>query len=66
MTSCLESALHYADFGWPVFPCYSARAGACCCRRGAECRHVAKLEGVRRVMLKTLGQWPDEDEETDA
>jgi hypothetical protein len=27
---------------------------------------AAKLEGVRCVMLKTLGQWPDEDEETDA
>ncbi len=66
----LDHALRYADFGWPVFPCYSARStGACSCRLGSSCKHPAKhphtRHGLRdatiesRQIKRWWNKWPD-------
>ena len=67
--TCLDDALRYASYGWPVFPCHSARSGVCSCRLRADCRHPAKHPHTRhglkdatidlRQIKKWWGKWPD-------
>jgi hypothetical protein len=44
--SLLTSALAYAACGWHIFPCHTATAGECSCRR-ADCDTIAKHPKTR-------------------
>jgi hypothetical protein len=67
-TALLESALHYARRGWPVFPVYSITDGRCSC--GHECgRNAGKHPRTEHGLLDATtdlarirswwAMWPD-------
>jgi hypothetical protein len=49
-TALLESALHYACRGWPVFPLHSVEADHCSCRRDS-CRNAGKHPRTEHGLL---------------
>lgn len=57
-----ESALQYADLGWPVFPLHTPTADGCSCRR--DCgrdrgKHPRTLNGLKAATtdLTTVAEW---------
>lgn len=46
-SSNLESALEYAQRGWPIFPIHGIRANGCTCAEGKKCRSAGKHPKTR-------------------
>ncbi len=67
--SPLAMALAYAAHGWPVFPLYTVKDGACTCYKRAACQHPGKHPRITGGFLNAttdlekiaywFGMWPE-------